>query len=143
MKQLSLKVSGEELRIRALGRQLLNITVTDAIMKQYKTELELAAYRILKRWHNQNTKADQTHLVRPEVTSNTNRLISNLTSFDTIILHLQAKRLVCALRDSDLLEMADYVNKEHEKYLDGKEGRLLRLQRQGNEDSTKAIKKLK
>ncbi|CAD5124796.1 DgyrCDS13058 [Dimorphilus gyrociliatus] len=94
LKKLSLKVALDELKVKSLGRQLVNVTATDSVIRQHGSDIGVSAHKILKMWHNQNVKTNENVLMN---------------------------QLIKSLKLSDMKEIAENVREEYNDYLWTKE----------------------
>src|SRR6218665_3653375 len=62
-RRLSTEIDSDELKIRSLGRQLVNYSNTNDIFRSHSDQIPLATMKILKRWKNTNKRLEEGAMV--------------------------------------------------------------------------------
>ena len=63
MKQMALEMTYDDVQLRILGQLLLNSTTANTIIDQHLENIEMAMFKILRRWKNQKGKTSESILV--------------------------------------------------------------------------------
>lgn len=76
--------------MKSLGRQLVNVTATDSVIKQHGSDIGVSSHKLLKMWHNQNVKTNENVLMN---------------------------QLIKALKLSNMKETAEKIRNDYNDYL--------------------------
>lgn len=97
-RRLSHEIEPDELKARAVARQLLSYSNANDIFRNHSDDVPLATFKILKRWKNTNKRLEEGAMVR---------------------------QLVVALRESGFAQEALAVQSQYRQYLTDEEGKKM------------------